>query len=298
VIQIENVSKNFGKRKVLDNVSFSVNNGEIVGFVGLNGAGKTTTIRIAVGTISPNSGDVYIDGYSITREKKIASRNIGWVPEFPIFEQDVKALDYFVYIAGYYGISAKEATELGKKLFEEVGLSGREKDKLANYSQGMKKRFALAVSLISNPKNFLFDEVLNGLDPQGIQFFRDMALKMKREGKAILFSSHILAEVEAIADKVVFIHKGKIVKVSTIDEIRRSLTSKSLRVVLSNITKEAIEEASKFGEVEVNGNVIIIKDCKADLTHVSNVMSKYQVLEIGWTTGNLEEYFFKVISGV
>ena len=297
MIQIENVSKSFGKRKVLDNISFIVNDGEIVGFVGLNGAGKTTTIRIAVGTISPDSGDVLIDGHSVVKEKKITSRNIGWVPEFPIFEQDVKALDYFVYIAGYYGISKQEAVELGKKLFEEVGLAGREKDRLANFSQGMKKRFALAVSLISNPKNFLFDEVLNGLDPQGIQFFRDMALKMKKEGKAVLFSSHILSEVEAIADKVVFIHKGRIVKVASIDEIRRSVMTRNLRVVLGSVDKEAIEEASKFGEVEVNGNMIIIKDCKADIVQVSNALSKYQVLEIGWVGGNLEDYFFKVISG-
>ncbi|BCU69901.1 ABC transporter ATP-binding protein [Stygiolobus caldivivus] len=297
MISIENVTKRFGKRQVLQDVSFDVKDGEIVGFVGLNGAGKTTTIRIAAGTIQPNSGDVLINGHSVTKEKRVASKYLGWVPELPIFEQDVKALDYFVYIAGYYGIPGGEAREMGKRLFEEVGLSGREKDKLRNYSQGMKKRFALAVSLISNPNNFLFDEVLNGLDPQGIQFFREVALKMKKEKKAILFSSHILSEVEAIADKVVFIHKGRVVKIATMDEIRNSISTRNLRVVLGKVTKEAISEAEKFGTVEVNGNTLVIRDCKADLQAVSMALSNFQVLEIGWVTGGLEDYFFKLTSG-
>ncbi|NPA99609.1 MAG: ATP-binding cassette domain-containing protein, partial [Crenarchaeota archaeon] len=101
---VDSVSRWFGGFKALDNVSFRVDNGEIVGYVGLNGAGKTTTIRICVGVLRPNSGDVVVDGYSITRQKREASYQIGWVPELPIFELDEKALDYFVYLAGYYGL--------------------------------------------------------------------------------------------------------------------------------------------------------------------------------------------------
>ncbi|MEM4694800.1 MAG: ABC transporter ATP-binding protein, partial [Ignisphaera sp.] len=167
MIEIDGISKSFGSLKALDRVSFSVKNGEIVGYVGLNGAGKTTTIRICVGVLNPDSGDVKIDGYSITYEKRIASRYIGWVPELPIFELDEKALNYFVYLAGYYGISYTEARSLGRKLLEEVGLGNALNMKLKNFSLGMKKRFALAVSMINNPSNFIFDEVLNGLDPQG-----------------------------------------------------------------------------------------------------------------------------------
>jgi ABC-2 type transport system ATP-binding protein len=296
MIKVERITKYFGRRKVLDDVTFTVNDGEIVGFVGLNGAGKTTTIRVIVGVLEPNSGDVFIDGISITKDKRNASKRVGWVPELPIFELDASALDYFVYIAGYYGIGSSEARELGKRLFEELGLSGREKDKLKNYSQGMKKRFALAVSLISDPKNFIFDEVLNGLDPQGIQFFRDLALKMKKEGKAVLFSSHILSEVEAIADRVVFIHKGKILKEMSIEEIKKSVKTRDLKVVLGDFKPEALAEASKFGQVTNNGNVIIIKDCKGDIPQVSSALSKYQVVEINWLKGSLEEFFFKIIN--
>ncbi len=183
VIQLNNVVKRFGNVVALDNVSFRINNGEVVGYVGLNGAGKTTTIRIIAGVLNPDSGDAIVDGYSVIKDKKIASKNLGWVPELPIFEHDVKAIDYFVYLAGYYGISSGDAKKIAKELFKEVGLEGVENKKLQQYSLGMKKRFALAVSLISNPNNFVFDEVLNGLDPQGIAFFRDLTLKFKKDGK-------------------------------------------------------------------------------------------------------------------
>ncbi len=219
-IKIDNISKRFGRVKALEKISFEVKNGEIVGYVGLNGAGKTTTIRICAGVLPPDEGDVYIDDYSVTRNKREASRNIGWIPEIPLFEKDFKALDYFVYIAGFYGIPAGEARRLGKELLEKVGLGNDMYKRLGHYSQGMRKRFALALSMINDPPNYLFDEVLNGLDPQGIVFFRELALDLKKKGKAVLFSSHILSEVENIADRVVFIHRGKIIANLTINEIR------------------------------------------------------------------------------
>jgi ABC-type multidrug transport system, ATPase component len=114
MIRVENLVKFYGHFQALKGESFTVNDGEIVGFVGLNGAGKTTTIKIATGVLYPTSGDVIIDGYSITKDKKKASENVGWVPELPNFEQDVKALDYFVYIAGYYKIPTNEARSLEK----------------------------------------------------------------------------------------------------------------------------------------------------------------------------------------
>ncbi len=295
MIRIENLVKYYGKIQALKGESFTVNNGEIVGFVGLNGAGKTTTIKIASGVIYPTSGDVFIDDYSITKDKKKASELIGWVPELPVFEQDVKALDYFVYIAGYYKIPTSEAKRMGKELFEQVGLAGRENDKLKNYSQGMKKRFALAVSLISDPKNFLFDEVLNGLDPEGIQFFKNLALKLKKEGKAVLFSSHILSEVESLADRVVFLHKGKIVKEMRMEDLRKMVSTNSLRVVLNSPSEEALKACSSFGEPVLNNGVIIINNFKGDTEEVVKALKPYGVLEIGYVRQDLENVFFQII---
>lgn len=297
MIVVERISKRFGSRKVLDNVSFDVKDGEIAGFVGLNGAGKTTTIRILAGVLMPNSGDVLIDDISIVKEKEKASMHVGWVPELPLFDPNAKALDYFVFIAGYYGISKSDALSLGKRLFEEVGLAGREKDKLRNYSQGMKRRFLLAVSLISDPKNFLFDEVLNGLDPEGIQFFRDMALKLKKEGKSVLFSSHILSEVESIADKVIFIHQGKILRIMEMNEIRKIVKSNDLKIILGKVDDNVLSIAKSFGKPELNGNTLIIHDFNGELSELSSKLSPYEVLEVSRLKNSLEDVFFKIING-
>jgi ABC-2 type transport system ATP-binding protein len=295
MIEVLNVSKKYGNFTALQDVSFKVNDGELTGYVGLNGAGKTTTIEIITGVSYPTSGDVLIDGYSIVKDKKEASKRVSWVPELPIFEQDVKALDYFIYLAGYYGIGKGEAKKKAEELFSLVGLQGREKDKLKNYSQGMKKRFALAASLISDPKNFLFDEVLNGLDPQGIMFFRDLALKLKKENKAVLFSSHILSEVENIADRVVFINKGRIIKEMTMSEIKEYTKTTTFRIILGRVDGDVVKIAEKYGNPRVEGNVLFIDNFNGNISGLSSDLSNYNIVEIGKVEGNLEEVFFKLI---
>ncbi|MEM0490822.1 MAG: ABC transporter ATP-binding protein [Ignisphaera sp.] len=297
MIEIDGISKSFGSLKALDRVSFSVKNGEIVGYVGLNGAGKTTTIRICVGVLNPDSGDVKIDGYSITYEKRIASRYIGWVPELPIFELDEKALNYFVYLAGYYGISYTEARSLGRKLLEEVGLGNALNMKLKNFSLGMKKRFALAVSMINNPSNFIFDEVLNGLDPQGIVFFRELTKRFKKENRAVLFSSHILKEVEDIADKVVFIHRGRIVKIMTIDEIK-SMAKPKFIIKIPSIDERAIDILKKYGDIiNIDRDTIHIENISRDISEIVEDLVKkgYRVEEFRKEEASLEDVFFKII---
>ena len=297
MFSVEGVTRYFGRFKALDNVSFRVDNGEIIGYVGLNGAGKTATIRICVGVLRPSSGDVVVDGYSITRQKREASFQIGWVPELPIFELDEKALDYFVYLAGYYGLSKSEARRLGKELLEKVGLSKFMNRRLKHFSLGMKKRFALAVSMINDPRNFFFDEVLNSLDPKGIAFFRDLVKRFKREGRAVLFSSHILSEVENIADKVVFIHKGRIIAVKSMDEIR-SMARPALVIKVSNPDDKLVKILEKYGDVRVKDNkYILFYREQPDKNQILRELIDhgYTVEEIRTARTSLEKVFFKLI---
>lgn len=296
-IEIHEVSKSFGKLRALDNVSFNIRNGEVVGYVGLNGAGKTTTIRIAVGVLPPNSGDVLIDGISIIRDKRKASWNIGWVPELPIFEAEFKALDYFIYIAGYYGISPIEARRLGRELLEKFGLGDALNMKLSSYSQGMKKRFALAVSMINDPPNFIFDEVLNGLDPKGIAFFRELAIEFRKRGKAVLFSSHILSEVEGIADKVVFIHKGRVIGEYTMDDIKHKVRP-AIELMLNRIDNSILELLKKYGEPIVAGDRrILLRNVIGDVSDITAelVMSGVKIYEARREERSLEDFFFNLI---
>lgn len=280
-------------------VSFDVRNGEIVGFVGLNGAGKTTTIRIAVGVSLPTSGTVVIDGHDITREKPEASKSIGWVPELPNFEPNAKAWSMMRYLAGFYNIDREEARRKSKDLLASVGLSGFENRKIRTYSQGMKKRFSLAVSLLSDPQNFLFDEVLNGLDPEGIHFFRELMRGQKRMNKAILLSSHILTEIENVADRIVFIHRGRVIKIVTRDELAAYEGEKGvLRIILQNITDDAVSYLKSLGGTAlVQGNEVILSDFRGDSSQVNSELVKkgIPVREIKFEKTGLEQYFFDLI---
>ncbi|MGI0079767.1 MAG: ABC transporter ATP-binding protein [Nitrososphaerales archaeon] len=282
----------------IDSVSFDVNDGEIVGFVGLNGAGKTTTIRIGCGVNLPSSGSVAVDGHDIVKEKSEASKYIGWVPEFPNFEQNARARDLMVYFAGYRGIPKDEALKRTQDLFQKVNLIGSERKKLRTYSQGMKKRFSLAAALLPDPKNYFFDEILNGLDPEGIRFIRALMIDLKQRGKAVLLSSHILTEIENISDRVVFIHKGKIIKIVTRDDLAKvESVSGMLKIVIQNLNDDALGYLRTLGEVRIEGNTIWLSSFVTDPTQISTELIKrgFLIREFSVERSNLEEYFFKLV---
>ena len=303
MIEIRQATKVFSSKRppAIDSVSFDVKNGEVVGFVGLNGAGKTTTIRIAVGVSLPTSGTVLIDGHDITSEKAEASKSVGWVPEIPNFEPSAKAWTMMRYLAGYYGIERTEATNRSKELLSSVGLAGFENRKFRTYSQGMKKRFSLAVSLLPDPQNFLFDEVLNGLDPEGIHFFRQLMVGQRKIKKAVLLSSHILTEIENVADRVVFIHRGRIIKTATRDDLTASASkSGTVKIVLQAVTDDAVNYLKTVGgAVEVQGNTVLISDFSGDSSQINSELVKrgFPVREITHEKVGLEQYFFDLIKG-
>ncbi len=300
MIEIEGLTKYYNRKAppALDKVGFKVENGEIVGYVGLNGAGKTTTIKIAAGVLLPTSGTVYIDGYDIVREKAKASERVGWLPELPNFNLNEKALNLMMYYAGFHGLGGQQAEERCLSLLKKVGLQGYENNKLREYSMGMKKRFSLAVSMISDPPNFLFDEVLNGLDPEGIRFFRELVLEFKKEGRAVLFSSHILSEVETIADEIVFIHKGRIINIIRSEDLSR-FGGLVIELTISNIDNKLENILESYGKVEVSGDSVIIYDSKAPAYEVNKVLVEngYKVSSLQSRRMELEEYFLKLVGG-
>jgi ABC-2 type transport system ATP-binding protein len=221
LIVIRNLSKSFRRANnfAVADFSLSIDNGEIVGLIGINGAGKTTIMRLAAGVIAPTSGNISIDGYNVRTEKVKASRSLGWVPETPNFDPSLRPTDLMVYFGGFYGMSGKEARERGNVLLEQVGLGKQKNKRIKAFSQGMKKRFALAVSMLNDPMNYLFDETFNGLDPEGVRTLRHLILDLKLRKRAILFSSHILTEIENIADRVAIIDKGSLIDVISRDQL-------------------------------------------------------------------------------
>ncbi len=301
MITISNVNKSYSPKVPLavDSISLEVNDGEILGLVGLNGAGKTTTIRMISGITLPTSGTIKVDGYDVVHQKLKASACVGWIPEFPNFEPNAKPLPLMRYFAGFYDLKGEAGDKAIMERLASVGLADYLSKKLRTYSQGMKKRFSIAESLLGNPQNVLFDETLNGLDPEGVLFVRKLILNLKSEGKAILLSSHILSEVENIADRVAIIHHGKLIKLLTRSEMK-ALGNDTMHITVDNPDEKLPQLLESYGTVHISGpNVLInkLKVNKAEYADVSrNIMnSGYRMSEFRVAGESLEDYFFTLV---
>lgn len=302
-IRIEAISKSYSARQPLavDDVSFEIRDGEVLSIVGLNGAGKTTIIRMTSGIILPTRGKVSIDGFDIVGQKLEASRRVGWVPEFPNFEPNARPLPIMRYFAGFYNLRGQEAEDKIQESLKSVGLSDYLNRKLSSYSQGMKKRFSIAESLIGDPQNILFDETFNGLDPEGVVFVRGLINNLRKKGKAILLSSHILSEVQNIADRVAIISHGKLLKVLTRAELR-NLGKDMINMSIDNPDSRLEQLLEKYGAPTINETEITLKDLRVSSDSYPEISR--ELVSAGYLLRNfqpegesLEEYFFSLVGG-
>ena len=210
LLEVQNLSKTYGSRKSVDNISFSLNAGEIVGFLGPNGAGKTTTMRMIAGLIRPTSGNVNLLGKSVPGN---TLREMGAMIEEPSFYPYLSGRENLDYAAGMHGgISSGRVTQV----LEMVGLTARATDRVFKYSQGMRQRLGLARALLPSPKLLMLDEPANGLDPEGIAELRNIIGNFGEQGIGVLVSSHILSEVERFAPRILIINKGQLLRDSSI----------------------------------------------------------------------------------
>jgi ABC-type multidrug transport system ATPase subunit len=218
IIETQNLSKNFGSFQAVDDLSFTIEPGDVYGFLGQNGAGKSTTMRMILGLIRPSQGKVFIKGTEFNQDRVHLLQYIGAIIERP---------DMYGYLTGWDNLKmfAKLSNKkIGSARLEEVlelvGLRGREKDKVKAYSQGMKQRLGIAIALVHSPELLILDEPTNGLDPQGIAEMRQLILHLSKEhGKTILVSSHLLHEIEQIANRMIIIHKGKKIVEGNVHEL-------------------------------------------------------------------------------
>jgi ABC-type multidrug transport system ATPase subunit len=218
IIKVDNLSKQYHEVKAVNDISFTVNTGDIYGFLGQNGAGKSTTIRMLLTLIAPTAGNIELFGKNLHANRKEVLQQIGAVIEKP---------DLYKYLTGYENLSLfarmSGVRVTQKKLaeqLEQVGLTERAHSKVRTYSQGMKQRLGIAIALIHDPKLIILDEPTNGLDPQGIADIRNLILHLSRhQGKTILVSSHLLHEIELIANRMLIIDKGKKIMEGTVAEL-------------------------------------------------------------------------------
>ena len=236
-IVVENITKRYGTQKAVDNVSFNVKTGEILGFLGPNGAGKSTTMKAITCYFMPNEGDIKVGGKSIKSEPEAIKKSIGYLPESNPLYPEMPVIDYLKFIAELHGIEKNKITDRIREMVRVCGLEGEKHKKIGELSKGYKQRVGLAQALIHDPEVLVLDEPTTGLDPNQIVEIRELIRQIGQE-KTVILSSHILAEVEATCDRILIINKGKIVADGTSAELRKKSQGKE-------ILKITIEEGDK-----------------------------------------------------
>lgn len=229
-IEVAGLVKYYGTQKAVDQLNFSVNKGEIVGFLGPNGAGKSTTMKMITGFLPPDNGRIQIGGMDMLQHPIDCKRKIGYLPEANPLYSDLYIKEYLAFVAGVHGVDGERWTVDG--IIQQVGLQTEQHKKIGQLSKGYKQRVGLAAALLHNPEVLVLDEPTSGLDPNQIIEIRNLIKEMGKE-KAVLFSSHILQEVAAICNRVIIIHQGRIVA----DELLKNLTARdSLENVFRSLT--------------------------------------------------------------
>ncbi len=247
ILEIKNLNKSFGKKKILKNVSFNVNEGDILGFIGPNGAGKTTTIKMILGLQSIDSGSVIINGYDIKKNFEKAIEKVGTIVENP---------DLYMYLSGYDNLKiiSNLYKNVDKKRIDEVikivRLEARINDKVAKYSLGMRQRLGIAQALLHKPNLLILDEPTNGLDPEGIKELRDIIKSLAvKENVGVVISSHNLSELESFCNKVVIIKNGKIVETNELKNVKNVEESYIFEVdKVSKVSKIINEKIDKIDD--------------------------------------------------
>lgn len=233
VLKCENLNKSFGKKKILKDVSFTINEGDILGFIGPNGSGKTTTIKLILGLNSIDSGNVTINGFDIKKDFESAIKEVGAIVENPDMYMYLSGYENLKLVANMYNVSSSKIDEVVKL----VKLEGRIKDKVSKYSLGMRQRLGIAQALINSPNLLILDEPTNGLDPEGIKELRDLLKDLaKKENIAVLISSHNLAELDSFCNKVCIIQNGTIIESNEVKKLKKEVSNSTYIFEVSNST--------------------------------------------------------------
>lgn len=221
MIKIQNVSKSYKKgNKVVENLNLEIKDGEIFGFIGQNGAGKTTTIKMITGILEIDEGDIFIDGKSITKEPVEAKKQFGLVPDSPDMFLKFSGIEYLNFIADCFNVNQEDRKKRIEKLSKEFGIYDELENKIESYSHGMRQKIVIIGVLLHNPKNWILDEPITGLDPKSSFDLKALMKEHARKGNTVFFSTHILEIAEKLCDRIAIINKGKIIFVGTLDELK------------------------------------------------------------------------------
>lgn len=239
-IDIRNLTKTFGSTTAVDDLSLEVRRGEFFCFLGPNGAGKTTTIKILTGLLRPTSGTALVNGHDIRKNPVEAKRTIGYIPDHPYLYEKLSGREFMRFIAGIYNVDGVTLAGRTDELLEQFGIIEYADQLIEDYSHGMRQKLIFSATFLHSPDVVIIDEPWVGLDPKSIRFVKDYLKARTREGVSIFMSTHTLSIAEEIADKIGIIHKGKLVAIGEVAEIKAS-GSRNLEDVFLELTAEETE---------------------------------------------------------
>jgi ABC-2 type transport system ATP-binding protein len=303
MIKVENLTKTYGNIVAIDNISFQVDRGEILGFLGPNGAGKTTTMRMITGYMPPNEGKVEVSGFDIADDPIAAKNEIGYLPEHPPLYDDMKVTDFLDFVAGLKGVEEDRADKIEESI-NKCGISDVKNRLIGNLSKGYRQRMGIAQAILNNPSVLVLDEPTIGLDPKQIIEIRELIKQLGSE-RTVILSTHILPEVMMTCSKVVIIHKGRIALETSLGELTQKLDGDNeIQVKLANYSGDVKAKLGAVQSVEqvddLGGGEFVIKSKEKNNT--SDEIAKI-ILDNNWglkelrpKSNTLEDVFLNVIS--
>ena len=235
-LRIVALTRRYGRLTAVDQVDLEVRNGEIVGFLGPNGAGKTTTLKVCAGLLKADQGQVTIAGASLEREPRRARSRLGFVPDRPFLYDRLSAFEFVEFVGALYDVPAARVWERAEQLFERLGLGAAANDRIETYSHGMRQKASVAAALVHDPPLALLDEPLTGLDPRAARALKDLLRERAARGLGVLVSTHLLEVAERLCDRVVILHRGRVIAQGTLDELRGARSQASLEDVFLELT--------------------------------------------------------------
>lgn len=239
MIEINNVSQSYVRnKKSIKNLNLKINDGEIFGFLGPNGAGKTTTIKMITGILEIDEGDILIDGTSIQKDPINSKKKFGFVPDNPDIFLKLKGIEYLNFLADIYNVSIKDRKERIENLSKKFGIYEDLNNRIQSYSHGMRQKIVVIGALLHNPKNWILDEPMTGLDPKSSHDLKELMKEHTQKGNTVFFSTHVLEVAEKLCDRIGIINKGKLIFVGTYDEMKKTLKENaSLEELFLEITE-------------------------------------------------------------
>lgn len=306
MIEVKNLTKQYGNNTAVDNVSFKIRDGRIYGFLGPNGAGKSTTMNIITGCLAATSGTVQINGCDICNDPIEAKKQIGYLPEMPPLYTDMTALEYLHFVAEAKGVDPVRAKKQINEVMEQTGITHMKNRLISGLSKGYKQRVGIAQAMLGNPGIIILDEPTVGLDPQQIIEIRELIRKLG-ESKTVILSSHILAEVSEVCDHIIIISRGKIVADSSLEELESRVSDQStLRMSIKGDLTGILDIIDRYPNVR-DCRVLSDKNGVVDLEitlprgvdirdelFFAMAEKRYAVINIEQITASLEEVFLSL----